>query len=228
MKGQSRKKTTQPIGWKTPTIMAALVALIAVISLAGYGYSKFLTQKALTGNVTVTSNLAKSFTLKEHKVIQGTDGSYTQAETVTANEVQTVSYQLIPGVDLPKDPFLTIEEKTSIPAFLYVEVVDDKLPDGVSYTLADGWTKLTDIKGAKGGDVYVYSVKTVDGAKALVIDNTTCPAGPIYILKDNTVFVTTHKPLSGTDLKLDFYGYLLQNTSANNNSTEVFTDAVPQ
>ena len=64
--------------------------------------------------------LADSLTLVEHKVEQQADGSY----QLTAETTNKNSYQVMPGMELPKDPTITVNGKTAAAAYLYVEVVD--------------------------------------------------------------------------------------------------------
>ena len=230
-KGRSRKKKGAVINWKLPMILVAAVAVIAIGALAGYGYSKFLTEKHLTGNVTYEKHLADSFVLWEHEA--GTDptgaGDYTLGDaTVATNE-----YHLTPGTTIQKDPYITITGKTDIPAFLYVEVVEGEMPalmttnvfgesipaetvtQSVDYDLASGWKKLDNVTGYNDGTVYVWcgeggtdplkivpQVTNTNGTTAAVTDFN------IAVLLDNEVTVLTHRP-TGT-WKLDFYGYLLQ------------------
>ena len=81
-----------------------------------------------------------NFTLNEHplKNADTTDGVY-QLD-MDATPVQAVTYSAVmPGVDLPKDPTVTIKAGAlKADAYLFV-VVDNKLAEGLSYTLDGAW-----------------------------------------------------------------------------------------
>ena len=223
-RGKSRKKKGAVINWKLPAILLVVVGVLAVGAFAGYGYSRFLTEKQLTGNVYYEKKLADSFQLWEHEAAADPTGAgdYTLgASTVSANE-----YYLTPGTTIPKDPFIVISGKTEIPAFLYVEVVEGERPalmetnvygesipteaatGAVSYQLTADWVEI-ECPGYHGGKVYVYKGADIENALAGVC--TEAGSNGIYtipILTDNQVVVETHRP-TGT-WSLDFYGYLLQ------------------
>ncbi len=217
-RGKSRKKKGAVINWKLPTILLVVVGVLAVGALAGYGYSRFLTEKQLTGSVYYEKKLADSFQLWEHEAAADPTGAgdYTLgASTVSANE-----YYLTPGTTIPKDPFIVISGKTEIPAFLYVEVVEGERPalmetnvygesipteaatGDVSYQLTADWVEI-ECPGYHGGKVYVYKGADIENALA-----GSTADGTYRILADDQVTVDTHRPTAGWTL--DFYGYLLQ------------------
>lgn len=199
------------------TILA--VALICVISVAGT--LAFLT--AETNNPVVNTFTAAgggkligdtgSFTLTEHEVEDAdNDGVYTLGTATTdAND-----YVVIPGVNLPKDPFITITEKTSVPAYLFVEVVDDLTGSALSYVLDDCWSELTGVAGINGGKVYVYAA---NGTEVAVTDQT--DLSNINILKDKQVVVANQNDLGIDDagITLKFYGYLAQSAVTKDGAT---------
>ena len=129
-------------------LLAVLFCLSAVTFVA---VAKYIKDVPFTGNVTFTANLAKTFTLTESEAKRKTDGTYSLDTTTSTDENP---YTLMPGVDVPKDPKITIKGKTAVPAYLYVEVCSN-LPTTVTYYMATGWTDLG-ITGPKGGKVYVY------------------------------------------------------------------------
>ena len=238
-KGKSRKKTAGAFPWKTALIALAAVAFVGLGIFAGYGYSKYLTEKRLEPKVTIDSKLVKTsdgFQLWEHSSAMDPTGAgeYTlsASETKSSNE-----YLLIPGTTIPKDPFIVITGKTEIPAYLYVEVVEADLPDlmvkdtfddaidaetapaderAVTFELTSDWTLVKDgdgnpVRGYHGGSVYVWKNGTIiqDLASTTTV---TEGDGTYQILKNNAVVVTTHRPVGSDEnpYKLDFYGYLLQ------------------
>lgn len=139
------------------SLLPCLLLLAVLLSFAGIGtaLAKYVTQAELQGNVTITAHLGKIEVL-EHKAKRNTDGSYSLLdETTTEN-----TYYLIPGLDIPKDPYVHITEKCTPPqvceigAYVYL-VVDSNItpsPTGVSYDMLDCWVLLEGYD-----DVYVYS-----------------------------------------------------------------------
>lgn len=129
---------------KTLTIAIALVLVVALAVGATWAY---LT--AQSGPVVNTFTVGKildnasNFTLNEHplKNADTTDGVY-QLD-MNATPVQAVTYSAVmPGVDLPKDPTVTIKAGAlKADAYLFV-VVDNKLATGLSYTLDGAWKTI--------------------------------------------------------------------------------------
>ena len=189
-------------------LLAVLFCLSAVTFVA---VAKYIKDVPFSGNVTFTANLAETFTLTESEAKRNTDGTYS-LDTGTSKAENT--YTLMPGVDVPKDPKITIEGKTAVPAYLYVEVCSN-LPTTVAYSMAEGW-KALGIIGPKGGKVYVYGT---------VLDGTT-PNLTIQILENDTLKVSQNL-LRGTTATMTFYGYMAQQVSAYANATETFTANFP-
>lgn len=129
---------------KTLTIAIALVLVVALAVGATWAY---LT--AQSGPVTNTFTVGKildnkaSFTLNEHplKNADTTDGVYKL--DMDAAPVQAVEYSAVmPGVNLPKDPTVTIKAGAlKADAYLFV-VVDNQLAEGLSYTLDGAWKAI--------------------------------------------------------------------------------------
>lgn len=74
-------------------------------------------------------------------------------------------YDIIPGTDQDKDPFITVENTED--AYVYV-LVDDKTQGLVSYEIADGWQELDsrDIEAVKQTQrVYYREVNAPDANK---------------------------------------------------------------
>ena len=118
---------------RTRLIVLLLLALllIGLISFAGAKYVTTITHHA---TITFSASLAENVILQEHKAVRQTDGSYALVTQKYANDfpddeysaetfVHENSYTLIPGLDIPKDPKITILNKTPIKAFLFLEVV---------------------------------------------------------------------------------------------------------
>lgn len=190
-----------------------LVAVLSVIlgSLIGGVAAKYIWSTEITGTVTFSAKLAESILLKEHQANKGADGSY----SLDANtEVSANTYTLLPGLDIPKDPFITVTGKTPIAAYLFVEVVESAELDTdiLSYSLDDHWTPLS-VAGKHGGKVYVYS-SILDGGSADLTVN---------ILKGQTLTVSQKLKAAKSANALTFYG-LMAETAAVEKGSMAYAD----
>ena len=182
-------------------ISAVCVLLAAFVITTGAVFAKYKQSVPLQGTLTVSAGqLANVFTLQEHKAVRS-NGTYTldNTQTVTSN-----TYQALPGVAIPKDPQITLSNKSKVPAYLYVEVIDNLGASGLSYSLTSDWLDLNRT-GQNGGKVYVYTGGN-DSAK-LLDENFNVSA--IYILQNNQVTVSKGST-SGFNVSLSFHGYLAQ------------------
>ena len=118
---------------------------------------------------------------------------------INLEETTGSSYKIIPGVDIAKDPKVTVEANSEA-CWLFVKVdeVGTFVADKVTYSVADGWTALTGQPG-----VYYREV----GAVTADTD--------FYVLKDNVVKVSD--TLTKEDIKdiptgptLTFTAYAVQ------------------
>lgn len=188
-------------------VRVRLILLVAVLSvilggLIGGVAAKYTWSTEITGTVTFSAKLAEGILLKEHKAGKNLDGSY----TLDANtEVSTNAYTLLPGLDIPKDPFITVSGKTPIEAYLFVEVAEsaDLDTDILSYTLDDHWTPLS-VSGKNGGNVYVYN-SILDGSSADLTVN---------ILKGRTLTVSQKLKTAKATNALTFYGFMAETAAA--------------
>ena len=118
---------------------------------------------------------------------------------INLEETTGSSYKIIPGVDIAKDPKVTVEaDSEACWLFVKVEEVGTFVADKVTYSVADGWTALTGQPG-----VYYREV----GAVTADTD--------FYVLKDNVVKVSD--TLTKEDIKniptgptLTFTAYAVQ------------------
>lgn len=156
---------------------AAVLALVLVLGCALGGTVAWLV--AESGPVTNTF----------------TYGDINIALTETTGE----DYKIIPGVDIAKDPKVTVEaDSEACWLFVKVDEVGTFVADKVTYSVADGWTALTGQPG-----VYYREV----GAVTADTD--------FYVLKDNAVKVSD--TLTKEDIKdiptrptLTFTAYAVQ------------------
>lgn len=168
-----------------------MIAVLLVSMAIGAAYAKYVTQKTLEDTLTITADIG-TIKLLEHKAVRNADGSYyLTSETVAAN-----SYVLIPGLDIPKDPYVVITKPDTLPVYVYVEVVDGLgTGSGITYALTGDWTDLG-ITGPNGGRVYAYKSSFTQ-------------SGTIYILNNDTVYVGQKLNMTG-DPDLKFYAYMYQ------------------
>lgn len=175
---------------KTLTVAIALVLVVALAVGATYAY--LTASSGPVKNTFVVGGAVANGDLKlfEHVANKNADGSYTLgSDTTTSN-----AYTVMPGVNLPKDPTVTVE-KASGEYYLFVEVTKgsgfasvtvgegDNAKTGapLSYNVdATKWEKL-DIAGK---EVYVYYVNK-DGAKTY-IQNTTVENAAVLKTIDGT------------------------------------------
>ena len=174
-------------------LLAVLFCLSAITFVVVAKYAKDI---PFSGTVTFKAHLADNLTLTESQAIRQANGTYTLN---TATPVSGNTYVLMPGVDIPKDPKITVYGKTAVPAYLYVEVVISALPADITYAMADGWGKLTGITGPQGGTVYVYNT----------LLNGTPNEVTVQILKNNTLTVSQKLSQTATGT-VTFYAYLCQ------------------
>lgn len=121
---------------------------------------------------------------------------------ITLEETTGTSYKIIPGVDIEKDPKVTVKANSEACwLFVKVEETGTFVANKVTYSIADGWTKGDGTK--IPANVYY---RVVDA----VTDDT-----DFAVLKDNKIYVS--EELSKSDIqsisaqpKLTFTAYAVQ------------------
>lgn len=221
-----RDKTRTRLRWMVIPLLLGLVGFVS---------AKYVTTIEKEYTVTFTADLAETFVLQEHEAIRNDDGSYklaTQKNTTDGEEKLTTdgqSYELIPGLDIPKDPHIVITDKSEIPAYLYIEIVEDvdtmKVDNTdvklISYGLTTNWMPVPSdwnpsnpVTPKHGGIIYIYKGDSNTPVK-LVKDSTDPSASTNYtipILHDK-VYVSQHVKhinTNGTSDLLTFYAYLIE------------------
>ncbi len=192
-----------------------LILLALLISLSGFAAGKYFKTISQDYTVEFTAKLADEFYLKEHIALRQEDGSYTLGDTyVPVNEKQ--EYILIPGLDIPKDPHIVINGKsTHIPAYLFLEVVDNMIVDKdgnklLEYDLESFWIPTKLKTSDRGGTFYVYG--NPDTKEPIEIKESHTESNPIRILQNNEITVS-QRLLSGVNTgSLTFYAYLEEAT----------------
>ena len=188
--------------------LLTIMAVVLVICIAVMGTLAFLTKESAAVKNTFIAqgggDIAKAVELWEHKAVKGDKGDYTLNDELVAEN----KYSVLPSTDLPKDPFIKVVEKTEVPGYLYVEVVDGLANTGLSYAMADCWAKLDGVTGKNGGAVYVYCDETKN---PIIVTNETQGLDKIFILKNNEIVVNDTVGIAKDQtVNIDFYGYLAQ------------------
>lgn len=179
------------------------LAIVLVVAMSVTGTLAYLT--ANTGAVTNTftvgkvfdeedSDTHKNFELLEHG-ITGKPGEY----TLTAEEVSGNEYTVMPGVNIPKDPFVRVNSPVGVDVYLFVEVVDGTGEQLTVTVDSVKWTKLAGVTGTHGGDVYTLASGRL--AAGSTLDAT-------YILANNEIAVANATIVNPG--QVTFYGYLIQ------------------
>lgn len=156
---------------KFPLSLILIFVLLGV--LIGSAAAKYIYSEELTSTVTFSASLAESLLLQEHEAVRQADGSYKLNTSLLPTDTKKGNtYELLPGLDVPKDPFVTVVNKTPIGAYLYIEV-QSSLNSAITYEIdTDNWTLLN----IDGKDIYVYK-------NGLILTNENCPTTGISILK---------------------------------------------
>lgn len=172
----------------------ALVMVLSLMLVAGLSVGATLAWLTDTSD-TVTNTFTVgdiNITLQEHGLNE--DGTLN-----TNKEVQGNSYKFIPGVNLNKDPFVTVEAGSEA-CWLFIKVTETDWPttDKISYSIDSQWTELE-------GEDGVYYRK---------VDATTADTN-FYILTNNLITVSEEltkeeaNAITGTP-KLTFVAYAIQ------------------
>lgn len=189
---------------KCISITSVTIALVicACLALSGFLFAKYTKDLSFSGNVTISANLAKNFSLYELKAVADNKGVY----SLTAQKVASNEYMVLPGVNIPKDPKITIVGKTNVEAYLYIEVVEN-LGEGMSYQLSENWLEVTGANVQnEGAKLYVYT----EGGSPKIFAGTD-DDGEISLIKGDIITVPSSFKMSATDIySLDFYASLLQ------------------
>ena len=126
---------------------------------------------------------------------------------ITLTETTGENYKIIPGVDIEKDPKVTVK-KDSEACWLFVEVKEEGtfVADKVTYSVAEDWTKGDGTKIPE--DVYYRAVDAVSADTDFAV------------LRDNKIYVSDELTKSDiqsitTQPKLTFTAYAVQKDGIN-------------
>lgn len=196
--------------------MIAFAMLAVLIGLCSMAYAKYIQQDQLKDTLMITADIG-TIELLEHQAERNLDGSYSlndvllpildDPDTTGVDEaVLGNTYEILPGLDIPKDPFVKIEKTDNISVYVYVKIHDSIDNDLIEYSINNQWKYIAEDSGDK---VYVYTNGT-DEAFAV-----TESIDKIEILENNKV-VINQEVRYGTktdNLGLIFYAYMYQTAS---------------
>lgn len=205
-------------------VLSLVLALVLVVGASVAGTLAWLTAK--TEKVTNTFASAElfddpnaNFTLWEHKAadVDG-DGKYEWAKleneklvkvenAENADEVNGNAYIVLPGVNIPKDPTVDVENLEGN-AYLYIKVTSSALPTGMSYEIGTDWNALGD---AYPG-IYVYTGTQANTANVIEATESAKKTFKVNILKDNQVVVAGTYAGTADNISLEFQAYMVQAT----------------
>ena len=171
---------------------ALLLALCAVLLVA---VSVLGTMAYLTSKTQVITN---TFTVGDINI------------ELTETKPESRSAKIIPGVDIEKDPKVTVKANSEA-CWLFVEVKEEGtfVAKKVRYSIADGWTKSDGTK--IPANVYYRSVGavTADTGFYVLAGNTDHPNG-VVIVSDELTKDEVDTITEGNQPKLTFTAYAVQ------------------
>ena len=206
-------------------MLATVFVLVIGVSVAGT--LAWLSAQSETVTNTFTSaelfaDPSAQFTLWEH---QATDDDKDGRYTLTAEEVTVNTYDILPGINIPKDPTVDVVELEEN-AYLYIKVTDT-LPEGLSYSIdAGNWEPLTGT-----ADVWVYKgthaddnvIKASgDSEKTFMVNILTQTADAVY--GDYAITVPSGYTGAAAEGTLSFSAYMVQATGNGTNAAEAWAN----
>ncbi len=241
------KKQRNRILLRALICLAIVAVLIAGVCAARYIAAKYTQSFTFDGNVYIEKYSDWDLDIIEHKAIQLEDGSYVLC--VDSEDAEENEYNVLPGVDIPKDPQIYVYSLNSGSAYIYIEVVDTLYNNEIEYELESYWLKLDGVTGSNGGAVYVYAADFTDNGdrKPTLVNSessatnttgtelttsdvegiaTTATPGTqmiLNIIKNQTVYVSSSYEDNGTTGELAFYGYVAE-ASEGDDAADVFSN----
>ncbi len=188
---------------KKPLLIVVAMALVCVVAIAGTLAYLTAQTSAVTNTFTAAGLIENTdFKLTESKANESEEDGVGHYVLDEDDQVVGNNYTVVPGVDLPKDPRVTITGgKLEQNAYLFIEVVDST-PATLTYDITSDWIEITDAVGNNGGQIYAYNSEVSPAAADQVF----------FIIEDNTVVVDGEyaAPADNASEQLVFYAYLAQ------------------
>lgn len=202
---------------KTLTIAIALVLVVALAVGATWAYLT-KTSNVVTNTFTAGTVLGddSTFELKEHDVQQKANGTYSLTDAYAQKDGAYcgVEYKdVVPGVNLPKDPAVTVE-KLKTQAYLYI-VVDKQLAAGMTADVdSNNWKQISD-DGQKVLYVYAKNGGVIDANAAASTIYVLAGSGTGDTANGQVVVADTYTGEGVANQHLTVTAYLVQTAGAN-------------
>ena len=181
------------------TVGVLLVLTLLSIWLVSGLFAKYVTSGNDSDSAHVAGTGIVTFDVVEHKAEEtGTNSGVYRLLSGEQNEVKGNLYsKVLPGVDIPKDPFVKLKLVNAEVAYtLYLQVTESNpFPEYVTYELNKTLWECIDEKNG----VYQYKGAIEAGTNSYTIE----------ILKDNMLYVSEHYVGNGK-FSLTFSAYLMQ------------------
>lgn len=198
---EKKANRRRSVGMKT---FVAMLALVLVIGCAVGGTVAWL--------VSSTNAVVNTFTYGDINI--------------TLGETTGSDYKIIPGVDIPKDPKVTVN-KDSEACWLFVKVEEEGtfVDDKVTYSIADGWTQGDDTN--IPANVYYREVNavTADTSYYVLQGSTEYPNGVVTVSEELTK-AEVNSITAENQPKLTFTAYAVQKDGIDDAAT-AWTKANP-
>ena len=212
----SRNKDDIKAGYSAGSILYWTVGTLLILTLLSAWFvsglfAKYVISAEFSNSARVGKNGTVILELNEHlaKESYPDSGIYEldkSVKPVTKNEYKKV----LPGVDIPKDPYVSLELKnTEVNYVLYLYVTKSSpFPEGVTYDLTDEWNF---VRSEKGSDIFQYVDENGDpvvfksGTSISLTGSKVIP-----ILKGNELKVSEHYEGNNKEFSLTFLASLVQ------------------
>lgn len=201
---------------KKKNIIAVVCCLVLMLGAVGATIAWLQAKSAPVTNTFTSAELfadpEKDFTLWEHEAVANEDGTY----TLTATEVSGNTYDILPGVAIPKDPTVDVVGLQEY-AYLFIKVTGLPMAEGLTATVDPAnWTAL-------GGGVYVYSGIEAEN-NIIKATDTAMKEFTVGILAGNQVVVADTYNGVSDDIKLSFEAYMVQATGNGADAAEAWAN----
>lgn len=187
------------------TVGSLLALVILSVCLTSWLYAKYNVSDTRYDSARVAKSGIGKLEVWEHEIeeTEENSGVYKLLDGEDHLAQENEYKKVLPGVDIPKDPFIRLEIKNAeVNYFLYMKVTESAFfPETVTYKLTDEWEKVAELSDEDNG-VYVYKYK-----------ETITPdfgAAEIKILKEDKLFVGEHFLGEGKTFTVTFSAYLEQ------------------
>lgn len=204
-----------------------LVCTLLTVWLVSGLFAKYITSGGDPDAAHVAGTGVKTLEVREHEASEFPKVNSGEYRLDLLKEVSGNTYEkVLPGVDIPKDPFVRLElENAEVDYELYLTVTETNFPFDVvtgrkmiTYELTDEWELQPKLSDETKG-IYVYKYKTYFDAGMNYTRTETLPKkgqnrSVIWILKKSRLYVSEHyyggDPTSTNTFSLTFEAQLKQ------------------